>query len=103
MSRNMNAVRRKIFAGLVLVLVLVLGLGLRVACAHELGTLRTTVTFEKQGRYTADIIVDREHLPPGFSASAPKALPLAPVLSLPPGFSPDVLATLTAVLYASQP
>jgi len=81
--------------------------GLLVAAAemhaHELGTLRTTVTFEKQGRYTADIIVDREHLPPGFSASAPKALPLAPVLSLPAGFSPDILATLTAVLYASQP
>jgi len=93
----MNAVRRILLSSLVL------GLGLGVASAHELGTLRTTVTFEKQGRYRADVMVDSEPLPPGISASAPKALPLAPVLSLPPGFSPDILATLTAVLYASQP
>ena len=88
-------------------LALVFLFGLLVAAvqigAHELGTLRTTVTFEKQGRYKADVFVDREHLPPGFSASAPKALPLAPILSLPPGFRRTSSRSLTAVLYASQP
>jgi HupE/UreJ protein len=38
--------------------------------AHELGTIRVTARFQKGGRYEIDAIVDREHLPPGFGASA---------------------------------
>lgn len=38
--------------------------------AHELGTIRTTVTFQKSGEYRAEVTVDREHLPPGFPLDA---------------------------------
>ncbi len=40
------------------------------AFAHELGTIRVSAEFRKDGTYTIDAIVDREHLPPGFGASA---------------------------------
>jgi len=35
--------------------------------AHELGTIRTNVTFHRDGRFEAVLRVDREHLPPGFA------------------------------------
>jgi hypothetical protein len=44
--------------------------------AHELGAIRVLAEFKKDGAYTVDCIVDREHLPPGFGARArypPKA------------------------------
>jgi hydrogenase/urease accessory protein HupE len=41
--------------------------------AHELGTIRTTVTFGKNGEYRAEVTVDREHLPPGFGLDAVKS------------------------------
>ena len=34
--------------------------------AHELGTIRTFVTFHRDGSFAAELILDREHLPPGF-------------------------------------
>jgi hypothetical protein len=37
------------------------------ASAHELGTIRTTATFRKDGTVVVELIVDREHLPPGFA------------------------------------
>jgi hydrogenase/urease accessory protein HupE len=37
--------------------------------AHELGTIRVSVRFQKDGTYVVDAIVDRQHLPPGFGAS----------------------------------
>ena len=40
------------------------------AGAHELGTIRVIARFQKGGAYDIDAIVDREHLPPGFGASA---------------------------------
>jgi hydrogenase/urease accessory protein HupE len=36
--------------------------------AHELGTIRTTATFRRDGTWVVELIVDREHLPPGFGA-----------------------------------
>ncbi|MEO8433035.1 MAG: HupE/UreJ family protein, partial [Acidobacteriota bacterium] len=36
------------------------------ATAHELGTIRTNVVFTKQGDYVAVVLIDREHVPPGF-------------------------------------
>ena len=36
--------------------------------AHELGTLRTFVTFHRDGTFVVELMVDREHLPPGFGA-----------------------------------
>ena len=44
-----------------------------IAAAHELGTIRTFATFRKDGTYRIEVIVDREHLPPGFAASATAA------------------------------
>src|SRR5215831_16877731 len=40
-----------------------------VVLAHELGTIRVSVRFQKDGTYQVDAIVDRQHLPPGFGAS----------------------------------
>jgi hydrogenase/urease accessory protein HupE len=37
--------------------------------AHELGTIRVSVRFQKDGTYVVDAIVDRQHLPPGFGAA----------------------------------
>ncbi len=55
-----------------------------VAAAHELGTLRTFVTFHRDGGFVVELIVDREHLPPGFGAAVPGPAPriegLTPVL-----------------------
>ena len=41
------------------------------AAAHELGTIRTNVTFHRDGTYELELVVDREHLPPGFGGKAP--------------------------------
>jgi hypothetical protein len=44
--------------------------------AHELGAIRVLAEFKRDGTYTVDCIVDREHLSPGFGARArypPKA------------------------------
>jgi hydrogenase/urease accessory protein HupE len=37
--------------------------------SHELGTIRVSVRFQKDGTYIVDAIVDRQHLPPGFGSS----------------------------------
>jgi hydrogenase/urease accessory protein HupE len=39
------------------------------ALAHELGTIRVSARFQKNGTYRVDAIVDRQHLPPGFGAA----------------------------------
>ena len=47
------------------------------AAAHELGTIRTVVSFQKSGDYRVRVYVDREHLPPGFaSAATPPRIPI---------------------------
>jgi hydrogenase/urease accessory protein HupE len=38
--------------------------------AHELGTIRTYADFQRDGTFRIEVFVDREHLPPGFAASA---------------------------------
>ncbi len=38
--------------------------------AHELGTIRTYADFHRDGRFSIEILIDREHLPPRFAASA---------------------------------
>ena len=73
------------------------------ASAHELGTLRTTVTFEKSGRYRADVMIDREHLPPGFARTAPLRSRFGSLSGVPAGAPPDVVRILTAVADASEP
>ena len=51
-------------------------LSLGSIAAHELGAIRVVAEFKKDGSYTVDCIVDREHLPPEFGSRArypPKA------------------------------
>jgi hydrogenase/urease accessory protein HupE len=36
------------------------------ARAHELGTIRVNAEFRRDGTYAIDVVVDREHLPPGY-------------------------------------
>jgi hypothetical protein len=55
------------------VLAVILAALASLAAAHELGTIRTFVTFRKDGSYAIEVIVDREHLPPGFAFSAAPA------------------------------
>jgi hypothetical protein len=45
------------------------------APAHELGTIRTFITFHKDGALDVELIVDREHLPPGFGAAVARPAP----------------------------
>jgi hydrogenase/urease accessory protein HupE len=48
-----------------------------LASAHELGTIRTYATFQKSGEYEVNVIIDREHLPPGFASSVePPRIPI---------------------------
>lgn len=35
--------------------------------AHELGMVQVEATFQKDGMYVVDLVVDREHVPPGVS------------------------------------
>ena len=37
--------------------------------AHELGMMQVEATFQKDGTYIVDLIVDREHLSPGVTLS----------------------------------
>jgi hypothetical protein len=37
--------------------------------AHELGMAQVEATFQKDGTYVVDLIVDREHIPPGLTIS----------------------------------
>src|SRR5262245_43805374 len=60
-----------------------LGLALAgLAVGHELGTIRVFVDFQKGGVYMVDLIVDREHLPPGFGKGS--ARPYARIENLTP-------------------
>ncbi len=71
--------------------------------AHELGTIRTTVSFAKHGTYAAEITIDREHLPPGFGAGAQLPTRFGPITGLPKGLDPAARAALAAIANAAQP
>jgi hydrogenase/urease accessory protein HupE len=58
-ARQADAVRRRL-AALAFATFLAFPL-----LAHELGMVQIQATFQKDGTYVADLIVDREHLPPG--------------------------------------
>jgi hypothetical protein len=51
--------------------VAVLLLGGTPCFAHELGNIRARIVLEKGGGFRVRLVVDREHLPPGFGADAP--------------------------------
>jgi hydrogenase/urease accessory protein HupE len=70
------------------------------AGAHELGSIRTTVTFERKGTFHADVVIDREHLPPGFgSASTTRTID---VTGVPPGSETRAARIVAEVAAASE-
>ncbi|MDQ2870852.1 MAG: HupE/UreJ family protein [Acidobacteriota bacterium] len=76
--------------------------GASLAGAHELGTIRTTVRFYRNGTWTADVTIDREHLPPGFGAGGASA-PAPPRLEdLPKTLPPQAVAALEAIAQDSR-
>jgi HupE/UreJ protein len=50
------------------------------AAGHELGTIRTYAAFTKNATFQVETFIDREHLPPGFSAEA--QAPVRPIRGL---------------------
>src|SRR3954449_7606486 len=60
-SRPLHRVRRLLLAA-----ALICCSSVGTVSAHELGSIRVSARFQKDGTYTIDAIVDREHLPPGF-------------------------------------
>ena len=70
------------------------------AGAHELGTIRTYAAFQKGGGYEVRVFIDREHLPPGFAASA--APPRLPIHGLSFGPEDRVARILAEVLNHSR-
>ena len=72
----------------------------RAAASHELGTLRTYVTFRRDGRYEVEVYVDREHLPPRFAESA--EAPRLPIEGLRSDPADRVSRILSEVVNASK-
>jgi hydrogenase/urease accessory protein HupE len=76
--------------------------------AHELGTIRTYADFQRDGTFRIEVFVDREHLPPGFAASAPvsrrpiRGLP-ASLEAAPIGKILAEVANHSAVLFDGRP
>ena len=66
------------------------------AGAHELGTIRTFVTFHRDGTFAVELIVDREHLPPGFGQGSPAKEPVRIE-----GLTPALDRKIGGILYAA--
>jgi hypothetical protein len=76
--------------------------------AHELGTIRTYADFRRDGTFRIEVFIDREHLPPGFAASAsPSRRPIhgiSPSLERAPvGKILTEVANHSAVLFDGRP
>ena len=63
--RKREVIRRRCLAALLLAASLCLPL-----LAHELGLVQVEATFQKDGSYIVDLLVDREHLPLQVSGAA---------------------------------
>ena len=75
-------------------------LAIRLA-AHELGTIRVFVDFQKGGVYMVDLVVDRQHLPPGFGTTL-SARPYAKIENLTPELDRQVGALIAGALNGAQ-
>jgi hypothetical protein len=64
---------------------------------HELGTIRTYADFSKGGAFRIEVFVDREHLPPGFAASAAPAK--RPIRGLTPELARDISGRIVAHVF----
>jgi hypothetical protein len=72
------------------------------ASAHELGTIRTFVTFHRDGSFAVELILDREHLPPGFGNGAATWGPV-PIEALTPELDARVGAILRTAVAEARP
>jgi len=70
-------------------------------CAHELGTIRVFVRFEKGGGYVVDAVVDRQHLPPGFGTTL-SARPYEKIENLTPQLDPRIDALVAGAINGAQ-
>jgi len=67
------------------------------ASGHELGTIRTYADFSKGGGFRVEVFIDREHLPPGFAASAEQ--PKRTIHGLSPQLAGDVSGRIVAHVF----
>ena len=72
------------------------------APAHELGTIRTFVTFHRNGTFAVELILDREHLPPGFGNGAATRGPVR-IEGLTPELDTRVGAILRTAVAGARP
>lgn len=80
-------------------LILFLGpAGVSDSLAHELGTIRTTATFHRDGTYDVLVVIDREHLPFAFGAGGGVAMRYGPIHGLPAAASGKAIAILAEIV-----
>jgi HupE/UreJ protein len=72
------------------------------AFAHELGTIRTFATFHRNGTFAIELILDREHLPPGFGSTGAGAGPVR-IEGLTPALDAKVGAVLRPAVAGARP
>ena len=69
--------------------------------AHELGTIRVNADFFEDGAYEVDVIVDRQHLPPGFGTTL-SARPYERIENLTPELDREVGALIAGAINGAQ-
>ncbi len=70
--------------------------------AHELGTIRTFATFQRGASFTVELILDREHLPPGFGKGE-EVRPPVRIQGLTPALDAKVGALLGPAVRGARP
>ena len=79
------------------------------SAAHELGTIRTTATFRRDGTYDVLVVIDREHLPSAFGAAGGVATRYGTIRGLPaalPGRAVSIMAEVindSAIAFDGRP
>jgi hydrogenase/urease accessory protein HupE len=69
---------------------------------HELGTVRTSVVFHRDGTFAVELVVDREHLPLFFGEDRPEKEPVR-IEGLTPGLDREIGGILHAVARSARP
>ncbi|HYR46055.1 MAG TPA: HupE/UreJ family protein [Thermoanaerobaculia bacterium] len=72
--------------------------GVCPSLAHELGTIRTTATFRRDGTYDVLVVIDREHLPSAFGAAGGVATRYGPIRGLPADLSGRAVSIMAEVI-----
>src|SRR5262245_13799053 len=97
-TRRSSAAAPSISGRRLLLALAVLGLALAAgAAAHDRGTIRVNADFFKDGSYEVDVIVDRQHLPPGFGTTL-SARPYEHIENLTPELDREVGALIAGAI-----